>query len=111
MIAGLQRHAGDALVIELAARLPFHRPPLHLPVRVGHHDLQQRVRIAIRELQHLAVDRRLLVFKIGRGERVMRVHAAPARQCADDQDGRRGSLHHNTLIVTRAEPEQSLKSI
>jgi hypothetical protein len=100
-VARLEGHRRHALVIELTHCFPLDGPALHLPIRVGRHDLQQRVRIAIDELHQLALDGQLFVFHVGGAKRVMRKGPPAAEHCGRQHDANRGSLHHDPLILAR----------
>src|SRR5580692_5764474 len=71
VIARLQGLAGNALAAELATGAPFHGPALHHALFVGCFHVHEGVRVAIQELNQVALDLLGLIFKISRSERVM----------------------------------------
>src|SRR5207237_7558916 len=73
VVAGFQRFASDALTSKLAASAPFDRPTDGFAFLVLALDVDERMRIAEQELNQIAFNCLLLVFKVSRGERMMRI--------------------------------------
>src|SRR5437016_5321964 len=88
MVAGLQRFTRHALTAERAAATPVNGVANRFAFFILAFDMDERMRIAEQELNQVAFDRLLLVFKIGGSKRMMRVelNAGQQRRCGNEKN-------------------------
>src|SRR6184192_4221975 len=102
VVAGLERIARDAR--ELTGRGPFDRPALHLAVVVRRLDVDERVRVAEHERDHVPLDLDLLVDDVGGRKGVMGVRRRACDEEPADETEQKTYAHHSfaaTYVVDK----------
>src|SRR6267142_2377849 len=71
VVTDLERVTIDALIHKYCGTAPFHRPTLNFAVRVGHFDLNKRMRVTQGDLDDLSVQGNVLVIVVGPDDGMM----------------------------------------
>src|SRR5687767_5757016 len=108
VVANLQRVSGHTLGSELAGTAPLDRIAHDLAVLFFHVHVHPRMRVAEQELNDVALDGDVLVFKVGGRERVVGIRLCANETRGSNKQNDQETLHVMLLLSTGTPQRRSL---